>query len=185
MFLKIILLIVCAFVALAIGAELEKMFPNQPITEIWMVTIVVIIAFFGFKWAFKTDNKRALKMLSSSGYYSLELLNKMSYNELMLRERMHKKDPALDWSTYTYKQLIDLEAEEKEAKKAENASKPGFMDGFNQAQKGSKGFFGTYGKRIVCKNCGVRMMKHFGMWTDSAICQQKGIKCVPYEVPDL
>ena len=55
----------------------------------------------------------------------------------------------------------------------------------DEAKKGSKGYFGTYGKRIVCKNCGVRMMKHFGLWSDSTTCSQKGIKCVPYEVPDI
>ena len=171
--------------ALVIGAELETRFPKQPVTEIW--SAVILLSIFGllFKWAYKTDNKRAYKLLLDSGLYSAETITSMSYNELLLRESMHKKDSSTNWSEFTFKQLKDLQASEKEAKRAEKAERGGFVDGFKSAQQGSKGFYGTHGKRIVCKNCGVRMMKHFGLWTDSAICQGKGIKCVPYEVPDL
>jgi hypothetical protein len=158
MFIKIIFFLICAFAALAIGAELETMFPNQPVTEIWMTSIVILLVIFGFKWALKTDNKRALKILSSSGHYSQENLNSMSYHELMLREKMHNKDPVFDWSIYTFKQLIEFEAEEKEAKSEE---------------------------AVICRNCGHKMgyfqrnRLHAGIFANP--CEKQGKFCIPIE----
>ena len=150
-----------------------------------IITIVIFsVPYFFYLWvkSFKASLRNYLERFAR---YDSKPLEVMSLSELQKRRKLYRLNKDVDHRETTREQLNIKIKEEVDFQKSQPTAIGQFMDGFNEAQKGSKGFFGTHGKRIVCKNCGVRMMKHFGMWTDSAICQQKGIKCVPYEVPDL
>lgn len=109
----------------------------------------------------------------------------MSYLELLTRERSHKKDKTVNWSTYGFEQLLNIEAQEKAQRKLENAGGGLIPRIIGIAYSISEGFYGTSGRRIVCINCGGRMSKHIGIWSNSADCRNLGKKCVPYEAPNI
>jgi hypothetical protein len=166
------LLVIAGFVGLLfVGAEAERMFPGKPVTEIWMVSIVLAVFIFGLRWAFKADRRRALSHLASTGYYAEETLNQMSTVELTTREQRHKKDSSQDWSNYTFGELVKLEA----AEKAEKAARAAAVEARSEAAETPRG-------KIVCINCGLRMSK-FITWNSSQACISAGRRCVPYETP--
>ena len=152
--------------------------------EAIFIISIFTLPYFIYLWAklYKASLRNYLKTLAN---YESKDLAEMSLSELADRRKLHRLNKSADHRE-TPKNKLSLEIKQAiEFQRSQRGAVGQFVDGFNSASEGSKGYFGTYGKRIVCKNCGVRMMKHFGMWSDSAICQQKGIKCVPYEVPDL
>jgi hypothetical protein len=180
-FLKLMFYIIAFFISLGVGAELEKQFPGKPVTEIWGLTIIGLLAFFGIRWAFNADRKRATTMLQETGLYDEATLSAMSTVELTTREKRHQKDGETDWSGLSFNQLLDMEKADNAAKAAARAEKSQGGGWFDT----SKGFHGTYGKRIICMNCGTRMSKHFGMWSKSPVCRDNGVDCVPYEAPNV
>jgi len=170
-FIKTLLVIAGLVGLLYVGAEAERIFPGKPVTEIWMISVVVVVFIFGFRWALKADRRRALSHLASTGYYADEALKQMSTVELTARERRHKKDSSQDWSNYTFGELIKLEAAEKE----EKAERAAAAEARAEAAEVPRG-------KIVCINCGLRMSK-FITWNSSAVCINAGRRCVPYETP--
>lgn len=171
--LKIVLWIIALFISLGVGAELEAKFPDEPVTEIWGFSMLALIILFLVRWATKSDRKRATKLLSETGFYSESSLASMSGVELLARERRHKLDMAKDWSTCSFKELIDMEKADKAAALAVKAATQAREDASRPREK-----------KFVCAKCGVKLGEfQRGYQMFGGKCEMGG-KCVPHEVPE-
>jgi hypothetical protein len=117
--------------------------------------------------------------------YNAEDLNIMSYDELNKRRDLYRLNNNVDHTQTPKNQLGMAIKQAKEELKAQPGLVGGFVEGYKSATEGTKGFHGTYGKRIVCINCGERMSKHIGIWSTSIKCKDNDRKCVPLEAPDV
>ena len=102
--------------------------------------------------------------------YSKEQVQNMSNWEVQLREEISRADPGTDYRAIPYKDL----------KKIFKEKTLSLEDYISLAEQGYSEGLGTPGKRIVCLNCGARMSKVLGMWSDSSQCINLGKKCVPH-----
>ncbi len=113
--------------------------------------------------------------------YSPESLAEMSFHELKLRRELYRLDKSTDYSSVAKN---DLQATIYQVKEDIKNNSKGLLGGFKaglDSAGGSGNFYGTPGQRIVCINCGQRMMKSLFGWSTSVKCADEGKKCVPHD----
>ena len=181
---KIISIAYLAFFVLLTASSLYDGSKRGRYEEAFLMIIVFGLPIFFYFW-FGLAKTSLQKYLTRFAGYDAEKLQGMSLDELKKRRELYRLNTSANHTQTPKDQLSAAIKQEREVQKGQPGVLGQFLDGYNDATAGSKGFYGTYGKRMVCVNCGQRMSKHFGMWSTSHQCQQAGRKCVPYEAPEV
>ena len=175
---KLIKLIYVFLFALALIAAFTS---KDPVSKILPVVLVI----FGLPplliwWAAGT--KAAFRnYLSRFADYPPDSLAEMSFHELKLRRELHRLDKSTDYRPVARSDLQSTIDQVKQDIKNNRLGVMGSLKAGFDSQGGTGNFYGTPGKRIVCINCGQRMMKSLVGWSNSVKCTQEGRNCVPHD----
>lgn len=153
--------------------------------------VILGIIFFGIYFVRKLIcGSRARHLMKDAGY-TYEQVKSMSYAELEARARLYANNKEMDFVNMNYEEIkIQRESLRETALKQLNenlaARQQASPTNTGAAKSFTDAFYDTDGKRIVCINCGQRLQRGaFGGFTTSHICHKRGVKCVPYQAPDI